>query len=83
MAGITIVTMLIIRTRDDLEYTFDGPDKQGKFSGWIYIKNGRPLVSTDAIYDSAELAVNAMLNIKKKIDIGFDPVKFIDDRVLH
>jgi len=78
MSGITKLTALTITTRDDLEYTAGGPDENGKFSGWIIFPGGRPLLSSQAIYDSQKLAIDSMLAIKNILLKEFDPEEFMN-----
>ena len=51
---------------DDINITFAGPDEYGKFIGWITRGPGhdyKPLISTQAIFDTAEAAKSAMKEI--------------------
>lgn len=60
---------------DDIVVTHAGPDANGKYSGWITRgeeHNYKPLLSSNAVYDSAQAADNAMeqvvVQIKKFVE---------------
>ena len=53
---------------EDINVTFGGPDKNGKFCGWITRgpeQNYRPLVSTSAIFATSKAAESAMKELVK------------------
>jgi hypothetical protein len=59
---VTNLTALIIATRDDIICTSAGP-VDGKYIGWITLgpdSRYRPLLNSDAIYNSHEEAISAM-----------------------
>ncbi len=64
MMGVSRITAIVISTRDDIITTFGGPDPEtGKYMGWITLPaedRYRPLLNTEAIYDSPEEAEAAM-----------------------
>ena len=63
MNGISKITAMIIASRDDLIFTHSEPEK-GKFSGWITMPNGRPLVETRPVFESSELAISHMKELR-------------------
>jgi hypothetical protein len=73
--GLSRLTAYAIATRDVI-VTAGGPDKDGKFMGWITFgeeENYRPLLNTGPDYDSEEDAKKAMQEIKDEI------VKFVEN----
>jgi hypothetical protein len=66
---ISNLTALIIKT-DDIVVTSGGPAANGKYVGWItrdLMDRYRPLVNSDPIYDTPELAKEAMQRFVDKI----------------
>lgn len=60
------LTALVIATRDDIVVDAGGPDKNGKYTGWITLgleDRYRPLLNSEAIYDGVEEAKKAMQKI--------------------
>ena len=57
-------TALAIANRDDLIYSYAGPDESGKYSGWISYPNGRPLLNTKHLFESAKIAEAHMINLR-------------------
>ncbi len=68
--SISNLTALIIESRDDLLVTHGGPSKDGKFMGWITLPDEqycRPLLNSEAVFDSPEDAENHMRDLMAKI----------------
>ena len=69
----TYLTALIIQERpQDIVCTAGGPNKNGKWAGWINLHkpNGdydHPLISTNAVYDSKRKAIKAMKDLVKEV----------------
>lgn len=68
----TRLTALIIQSRgDDIVCTAGGPNKNGKFSGWIELyRNGEfdhALLSSEPVYTSEEVATEEMRKIVKQV----------------
>lgn len=64
--GISNLTMLILANNPEIGITHAGPSKNGKFSGWITLgaeDRYRPILNTEAVFDSIELAEKHMLNL--------------------
>lgn len=75
--GISRLTLYTIAGNDDIIVTYAGPDlKTGKYAGWIthgVESHCRPIVNTDARYDTPEQAREAMrelVEIAKKFTDG-------------
>jgi hypothetical protein len=69
MNGISRLTAMMIAEGENLIFTAGGPDKNGKYMGWITLGEDRycrPLLNSEAIYDSLETATQAMLDLKKQ-----------------
>lgn len=68
---ISRLTALIIATRgDDIHTDFGGPTKNGKYVGWITLgpdDRYRPLISSDACFDTGEAAKEAMVKTVAEI----------------
>jgi len=65
--AMTLMTAIIIANNTNLIYTHAGPDKHGKYMGWITMGEDdycRPLVNTEAIFESAEEAEKHMYVIR-------------------
>lgn len=61
--GILAHTALIIQSRDDLVVTHAGPNKNGKFRGWIILppeQYSRPILHSEQLFDSSEDAEQHM-----------------------
>lgn len=61
--GVSIITAYIIATRNDIVIAAGGPGPDGKFMGWITLGEEdrfRPLLNSEANYDTAEAAEQAM-----------------------
>ena len=72
--GISGITALTIRNRDDLIVTHGGPGKkgsecEGKYVGWIMLPEDRwaPLLNTEPVFDTAEEAEAHMRDIIKQV----------------
>ena len=64
--GISRLTAITIQNRDDLMVTSAGPTENGKYIGWITYpssQNCRPLLNTESIFDTAELAEKHMQDL--------------------
>lgn len=62
-----MITAMIITTRDDLVYSHAGPSGEGKYSGWINMPNGRPVLNTTPIFDSPQLAEKHMTDLRNTL----------------
>lgn len=68
--GITLATKLTIQNRDDLIVSHAGPGADGKYSGWITLGPDdycRPLISTAAIFETADLAEQHMRDVMAEL----------------
>jgi len=68
--NISRITAMIIKG-NEVDCDSAGPDENGKFAGWISRMergNYRPLLNTEPIYDSAEVAIKEMESIVKEIN---------------
>ncbi|WP_292992516.1 hypothetical protein [Nitrosomonas sp.] len=65
--SISNLTAMIIVNNEDLIFTYAGPDSNGKFSGWISMPNGRPVLNTQSVFDSSGDAKNHMLSLRDKL----------------
>lgn len=67
--GMTKLTAIIIKTNPLVKCDAGGPDKDGKYVGWIMLDVDRwhPLLNTEPIYSSNEEAIKAMQLIVDKI----------------
>lgn len=74
--SINRLTAYIIATREDIVMSYGGPSKEnGKYVGWITLgeeDHYRSLLNTLAIYDTAEVAENAMKDLVKEIKIAVE-----------
>lgn len=62
----TNLTAVIIGANDTVRATFSGPCENGKFMGWITLgaeDRYRPLINSEAIYETADHAKIAMQEI--------------------
>ena len=67
--SISRLTALTIQNNSDtIVCESGGPNKNGKFVGWISMPNGRTLLNTEAIYDSSKKAISAMQDIVDEIN---------------
>lgn len=67
--GISMITAIVIKERDDLIVTHSGPE-DGKYAGWITLppeQNCRPLLNTKHVFDSPELAESHMKDLMADI----------------
>ena len=69
--SISNLTALTIYNRDDLIYSHAGPAENGKYSGWVSYPDGRPLLNTESVFDSAELAEKHMTDLQAEITAHF------------
>lgn len=63
MSGVSRMTSYIIATRDDVICDASGPTAEGKWMGWITLgpdSRYRPLLNSEATFDTKELAIDAM-----------------------
>jgi len=72
--GISGITALTIRSRDDLVVSAGGPGKkgsevEGKYMGWLMLPEERwaPLLNTEPKYDTAEEAEEAIREILRLV----------------
>ncbi len=89
---ISRITAYIIGTRDDIVVSAGGPDGNGKWMGWITLGQEdrfRPLLNSEAIYNTSQEATEAMLKVvdevrqkvheecgsKHPIEVVFDEIK--------
>ena len=70
--SLTNSTAMIIASRDDLIYSH-AASENGKFIGWITMPNGRPLLNTEPVFDSAEKATQHMIDLRDKCVNHFNP----------
>lgn len=87
----TRLTAYIIATCTDLVFDAGRPDDSEKWVGWILLGEEdryRPLANSEAIYDSAEEAKQAMHDIVKKVRLlvaeetkGEHPIDHVLDQV--
>ncbi len=71
--GLSTITAMVIANRDDLDYSYAGPAKNGKYTGWITMPNSSPLLNTEPVFDTPELAVQYMTDLRDKCIEHFDP----------
>ena len=66
--SISAMNALIIQNRD-VRCEAGGPDKDGKWAGWIMIDEDRwsPVLSTEPIFESEEAAVKHMEDLVSKV----------------
>lgn len=85
--GISRITAYTIASNPDVRVSAGGPDKDGKFTGWITLGEA-DLLNTEAVYDTPEAAKEEMSKIiisikelvEKELD-GKDPISHIMGRV--
>jgi hypothetical protein len=68
VVSISRMTLFTIAGNDDIVVMHAGPDERGKFSGWITHskeRHCRPIVSTDARFDTPEQADAVMRELVK------------------
>ncbi len=70
--GLSTITAMTIASRGDLIYSHAGPAKNGKYAGWITMPNGRPLLNTEPVFDTPELAEKHMTDLRDKCIGHFD-----------
>jgi len=61
--GISRIAAYVIATRNDIVIDAGGPSAEGKWMGWITLGEEdrfRPLLNSEAIYETAEAAKQAM-----------------------
>lgn len=68
----TVLDALIIQTRgDDIRCLAGGPNKNGKYAGWISLFRGdeydHDILSTNAIFPSGETAIEHMRSLVEEI----------------
>jgi hypothetical protein len=68
----TRLTAIIIRTRgDDIRCDAGGPNRDGKWTGWVTLYNGddydHELLSTQPVYDSKDAAVAAVQEVVRVV----------------
>lgn len=70
MSGISRITAMEIRGNEVL-CDAHGPAENGKFEGWIYMLRGgeihKPMLNSDARYDTPEIAIIAMEEVVKSV----------------
>jgi len=65
LAGLTVLTIINLKYSED-EYicvTHAGPTSNGKYLGWITTLEGRPVVNSDPIFDTAGEAEKHMRKV--------------------
>lgn len=72
--GLSLITVMAIASHDDLIYSHAGPSEDGKYSGWITLPGGRPLLNTEAVFDTAEDAKQHV------IDLRAECVSYLDEK---
>lgn len=85
--GMSRLTAYIISSNPDVRAAAGGPGENGKYMGWITLGEAdrfRPLLNSKAIYDTKELAEEAMeeviLNTKESVEKeldGKDPITHV------
>lgn len=66
----TRLTAMIIASRDDIIVTAGGPGNDGKYMGWITLGEEdrcRPLLNSEAVYNSFEEAREAMERLVEEV----------------
>ncbi len=69
VVGMSRLTTYIIANNEDIKCSAGGPSSEnGKYMGWITLGEGRyyrPLINSEAIFDSAKDAIKAMEDLVK------------------
>lgn len=68
--GISKITAITIQERNDLLVSYAGPADNGKYIGWITYpseQHCRPLINTEATFDTPELAEQHMRDLMTEI----------------
>jgi uncharacterized protein YegP (UPF0339 family) len=68
--AISRLTAYIISSRKDIVITFGGPNKDGKYMGWITLPkqdNYRMLLNTEDLYNSKKEAIDAITRVYNQI----------------
>lgn len=65
LAGLSVLTVINLKHcgDEDIVITHAGPTENGKYSGWITTPEGRPLINTQDIFDTAGDAEGHMRKI--------------------
>jgi len=66
--SISVMDALVIQNRD-VRCEAGGPDKDGKWAGWIMIDEDRwsPVLNTQPIFESKEAAIKCMENLVSEV----------------
>lgn len=56
LAGLSVLTVINLKhcEDEDIVITHAGPTENNKYLGWIITPEGRPLINTEDIFDTAE-----------------------------
>lgn len=65
LAGLSFGTVLSLKHSEDeyVRVTHAGPAANGKYLGWITTTEGRPVINTDAIFDTPQDAETHMRRV--------------------